>query len=178
MNTCGSRLRAIDHANANNVGYKASGVGAVVCARHTLVRRSGVTDLQRGERFLNMDYILFQTISKVKISQLMIIYDIACQWSKRLFQRAAGFPGATDLALHPSTTVFAIPKGHIKAHGKTCQTKFSLNFLPGSGRTDGEGIEREWAHVNALVPSVSDSVLTVQTAMIKLNNNPTEGERM
>ena len=27
-------------------------------------------------------------------------------------------------------------------------------------------------------PNVSDSAPTVQTAMVKLNNNPTEGERM
>ncbi len=45
---------------------------------------------------------------------------------------------------------------HIKAHGKTCQSPFSLNYLPGSARTDGEGVERDWAHMNALTSSTQE----------------------
>ena len=40
---------------------------------------------------------------------------------------------------------FVIPMFHIAAHGESCQDKFSLNYRPNMGRTDGENIERGWA---------------------------------
>ena len=103
-----------------------------------------------------MDYIFLSTLVKAPCSRLLIVYDIACQWSKRLFQRIHGFPNSMRIALDPMQVTFAIPKGHIKSHGKDCQSRFSLNYLPGSARTDGEGIERDWAQMNALVPSVRE----------------------
>jgi hypothetical protein len=52
-NLCDSELHAVDHANAKySSGYRATGVGAVVCARHGLVRKNGLGDLQKGERYL------------------------------------------------------------------------------------------------------------------------------
>lgn len=157
MSTCGSRLQAVDHANSRySNGYKSTGVGAVICARHSLVRKSGVADLQRGERYVNMDYILLSTLSTGKVSQLLIIYDIACQWSRRFLDRTVEFPPSMQLRVDPRNITYAIPKGHIQSHGKDCQSTFSLNFLTGSGRTDGEGVERDWAHMNGLVPSTRE----------------------
>lgn len=52
-NLCDSELRAVDHANKRRSdGYVATGVGAVVCARHGLVRPNGMGDLQKGERLV------------------------------------------------------------------------------------------------------------------------------
>lgn len=157
MNTCGSNLKAVDHANSHfSDGYAATGVGAVVCARHTLLRRNGVCDLQKGEQYVNMDYILASTLVDVKLSHLLIIYDIACQWSKHLQTRLPDLRSALNIDLKSVNIKFAIPKGHIKGHGKTCQSKYSLNYLPGSARTDGEGVERDWAHMNALTASTRE----------------------
>ncbi len=157
MNTCGSHLKAVDHANTRySDGYAATGVGAVVCARHTLLRRNGVCDLQKGERYVNMDYILASTLANVTLSHLLIVYDIACQWSKKLRARLADLPSEIDLDLNGVEINVAIPKGHINAHGKACRSKYSLNYLPGSARTDGEGVERDWAHMNALTPSTRE----------------------
>lgn len=157
MNTCGSRLHAVDHANARySQGYAATGVGAVVCARHTLIRKNGVTDLQKGERYVNMDYIILGTLSGVVVFQLLFVYDIACQWSKNFNSRMEEFPDNMKLKSDKTEITYAVPKGHIKSHGKSCQSPFSLNYLPGSARTDGEGVERDWAHMNALVPSTRE----------------------
>jgi hypothetical protein len=50
-NMCDSELRAVDHANTRfSKGYQATGVGGVICARHSLVRKNGLGDLQKGER--------------------------------------------------------------------------------------------------------------------------------
>jgi hypothetical protein len=45
---------------------------------------------------------------------------------------------------------YGIPKFHLPAHGPKCLSLYSLNFLPGWGRTDGEGIERLWASTNTV----------------------------
>ncbi len=157
MNTCGSNLKAIDHANVRfSDGYVATGVGAVVCARHTFLRKNGVCDLQKGERYANMDYILASTLVDVPLSHLLIVYDIACQWSKNLRARFLDLHSVIDVDLNKVKITTAIPKGHIKAHGKACQSSFSLNYLPGSARTDGEGVERDWAHMNVLTPSTRE----------------------
>ena len=50
MSTC-TGLSAVDHANTKfHKGYAATGVGAVVCARHEFMLANGVGDLQVGER--------------------------------------------------------------------------------------------------------------------------------
>ncbi len=157
MNTCGSNLKAIDHANTRySNGYAATGVGAVVCARHTLLRRNGVCDLQKGERYVNMDYILTSTLADAPVFDLLIVYDIACQWAKNLRVRLTELRPVIGTDLNDVNINVAIPKGHIKAHGKSCQSAFSLNYLPGLGRTDGEGVERDWAHMNALTASTRE----------------------
>lgn len=157
MNTCGSNLKAIDHANTRySNGYASTGVGAVVCAQHTLVRKNGVCDLQKGEQYVNMDYILVSTLVGANLFCLLLVYDIACQWSKRLRTRFSELRPDIDINLSGVKLTVAIPKGHIKAHGKTCQSRYSLNYLPGSARTDGKGVERDWAHMNALTPSTRE----------------------
>lgn len=51
MPTCGSEFHAVNQANTRfSKDYSVTGVGAVVCARHALVRKNGVGDLQKGER--------------------------------------------------------------------------------------------------------------------------------
>ena len=88
MSTCGTNLRAIDHANSrNNKGLRSTGVGVVVCARHTFIRPNAAGDLQRGERYMNMDYILLNTLSGTTVNRICIIYNVVCQWHKNFIQR-------------------------------------------------------------------------------------------
>ncbi len=100
-----------------------------------------------------MDYILASTLIGATLSHLLIVYDIGCQWSRNLQAQFSDLPSDIDLDLNVVKITVAIPKGHIKAHGKSCQSKFSLDFLPGSAQTDGEGVECDWAHMNALTAS-------------------------
>jgi hypothetical protein len=51
---------------------------------------------------------------------------------------------------------FVIPKMHIHSHTLACQLLFSLNFTPGSAQTDGEGIERPWAHIGGVATSTRE----------------------
>jgi len=54
IETCGTEFHAVNEANSKrSKGFSVSGVGAVVC-RHGLVRKNGVVDLQKGERWVHI----------------------------------------------------------------------------------------------------------------------------
>ncbi|KAJ7081909.1 hypothetical protein C8R43DRAFT_1092812 [Mycena crocata] len=154
MSTC-SGLAALDYANTKfSRGYSTTGVGMGVCARHEFVQKNGVGDLQKGERFANMDYI-FASILRHKDPRLrkIISYDIVCQWWKGLMERLKKLPPLVRIAIILQKFRFVIPKMHIHSHTLKCQVLFSLNLVPGSGQTDGEGIERPWASIGAIATS-------------------------
>ncbi|KAJ7667385.1 hypothetical protein B0H14DRAFT_3102517 [Mycena olivaceomarginata] len=131
-----SGLAALDYANTKfSRGYGSTGVGLGVCARHEFVQRSGAADLQKGERYANMDYIFA---------------------SKNLAARLLKLPTMIRLELVLSLCRFLIPKLHIYGHKLFCQLMFSLNYTPGSARTDGEGIERPWANIGPVATSTRE----------------------
>jgi hypothetical protein len=101
-----------------------------------------------------MDYI-FSSILCHKDPRLrkIISYDIVCQWWKYLLERMQKLPPLVRMTLILEMFRFVIPKMHIHAHTMECQVKFSLNLVPGSGQTDGEGIERPWASIGAIATS-------------------------
>ncbi len=51
---------------------------------------------------------------------------------------------------------FLGPKFHLPAHIAPCRSKYSFNFTPGVGRTDGEAIERTWNETNPLATSTRE----------------------
>jgi hypothetical protein len=67
--------------------------------------------------------------------------------------RCKDFPPELSAAVEGMELVFAIPKFHLPAHGFVCWSRFSLNFIPGSARVDGEGIERFWSTSNQIATS-------------------------
>ncbi|KAF7319717.1 CxC2 domain-containing protein [Mycena kentingensis (nom. inval.)] len=93
MSTC-SGLAAIDHANDKfSRGYAVTGVGIGVCARHEFILPTSVGDLQKGERYANMDFIFMSFMRHfIALLWLVVSYDIACQWSKNLRDRLAALP--------------------------------------------------------------------------------------
>lgn len=50
---------------------------------------------------------------------------------------------------------FCVPKFHLPAHVQKCWAPYSFNFAKGVGRTDGEGVERNWSWLNGIARSVS-----------------------
>ncbi|KAG1745667.1 hypothetical protein EDB19DRAFT_2023583 [Suillus lakei] len=69
----------------SSCGLAATGVGTVDCARHNMKRPNGVGDLQKGERYLNMDYLVLSTLASSSVPVLNLSYDITCQWSKNFW---------------------------------------------------------------------------------------------
>ncbi|KAI0039250.1 hypothetical protein FA95DRAFT_1612723 [Auriscalpium vulgare] len=151
MKCCDSSFAARDHANMpTHKRFAINGVGAVICARHCFYRKSGIVDLQRGERYCNMDYAVFSTIARTAsgIKVIVLSYDIACQFSKNFLLRMQQYPEGLRINVDGVTLIFVVPKFHLLAHGQSCQVEFNLNYTEGVGRTCGEGIESGWADTN------------------------------
>ncbi|KAJ7448160.1 hypothetical protein FB451DRAFT_1343347 [Mycena latifolia] len=157
MSTC-SGLAALDYANTKfSRGYSSTGVGMGVCAWHEFVQPMGVGDLQKGERFVNMDYILAAILRHIDPRRFKVIsYDIVCQWWKQLKERLLRLPALLRLRITLLLMRFVIPKMHIHSHTLACQIMFLLNFLLGAGQTDGEGIERPWANIGGVATSTRE----------------------
>ncbi|KLO05116.1 hypothetical protein SCHPADRAFT_947170 [Schizopora paradoxa] len=113
-----------------------------------MVMPAGVGDLQKGERYSNIDYIFASSMKLYVPKRLVISYDIACQWSRNFVSRCSTLPYHIRFDPASTSVEYVIPKFHIAAHGTSCRTRYSLNFLRHMGRTDGENIERGWAWMN------------------------------
>ncbi|KIY48995.1 hypothetical protein FISHEDRAFT_58576 [Fistulina hepatica ATCC 64428] len=93
MSTC-SGLAALDYANTKySKGYASTGKGLVVCACHEFVQANGVVDLQKGERYANMDYCLASASHHHhRKLRRTLSYNIMCQFYKHLHERLRKLP--------------------------------------------------------------------------------------
>ncbi|KIJ58413.1 hypothetical protein HYDPIDRAFT_81314, partial [Hydnomerulius pinastri MD-312] len=137
-------------------GLAATGVGTVDCARHNMKLPNGVGDLQKGEKYVNMDYLFFSAMRLLAVNVLNVSYDIACQWYKHLWERMSKLPSPLQLRYRKMLISFFVPKFHLPAHIASCQTRYSFNFTPHVGRTDGEAPERGWANINPVASSTKE----------------------
>ncbi|KAF8215614.1 hypothetical protein K438DRAFT_1561437 [Mycena galopus ATCC 62051] len=150
-----SGLAALDYANTKfSRGYSTTGVRMGVCVWHEFIQLNSVGDLQKGERFANMDYI-FASILRHKDPQVrkIVLYDIVCQWWKKLANCLMHLPLLVRITIILKMFRFIIPKMHIHSHTLNCQVQFSLNLVPGSGKTDDEGIKHPWSSIGAIATS-------------------------
>ncbi|KAJ7315538.1 hypothetical protein DFH08DRAFT_971894 [Mycena albidolilacea] len=146
MSTC-TGLAALDHANTKYAqGYAATGCRMITCGRHEIVCKNGVGDLQAGEKYGNMDYIIASAWRHLRnLLFFLLSYDIMCQWVKNLRERLLKLPPTLRFELAHYFVKFVIPKLHILGHLKFCQDFFSLLYILGSAQADMEGIERIWS---------------------------------
>ncbi|TFK59703.1 hypothetical protein BDN72DRAFT_873011 [Pluteus cervinus] len=138
-------------------GLSVTGVGSVGCARHDCMRPHSIGDLQKGERYINMDYLFLSSFFHGYPIDLVVSYDIACQWCLNLLERIQKY--AKDLQIPEDTFkkfMFLVPKFHLPAHIGRCQTRYSFNFVTKVGRTDGEAPERGWSQINPIALSTSE----------------------
>ncbi|KAJ7509953.1 hypothetical protein B0H11DRAFT_2215787 [Mycena galericulata] len=155
--TCIAFAALLQKDTRASTGLRASGVGGCVCARHECVRPNGLGDLQKGERYANIDYIVASALVGFTLMLLMISYDIACQWKKNLPARNAKMPADVRLNLDAFTYQCALPVWHAASHNEDCKDENSLSFKVGAGKTDGEGVERVWSVLNPAAYHTKDA---------------------
>ncbi|KAF8903392.1 hypothetical protein CPB85DRAFT_1377090 [Mucidula mucida] len=133
----------------NAKGLRTTGVAGVTCSRHGVWRPNGMGDLQRGERYCNVDPLVAISMGGDN-SRLNVVlsYDIVCIWGVHFPDRLSQLPLQWRLNFDPNRVRFCVPKFHLWAHRVQCHALFSFNFLVGAGRTHGETIEENWAQSN------------------------------
>ncbi|KAF7969800.1 hypothetical protein HWV62_25981 [Athelia sp. TMB] len=99
---------------------RTTGAGGVLCSRHKLWPPNGLGDLQKGERYANMDYILFCSLRLLHILLIFLSYDIMCQWIVNLWARVLSLPEAIRPTFPKEALVGKIPQFHLEAHGRKC----------------------------------------------------------
>ncbi|KAJ7073553.1 hypothetical protein B0H15DRAFT_792741, partial [Mycena belliarum] len=132
-------------------------IGTVDCARHNMKRPNGVGDLQRGEKYINMDWMLWMSLVGYDLLvQLIISYDIVCQWHINIWKRLQKYSPALIERAGKHYYMWLIPKFHLPAHIEACNILYSFNLTPFVGQTDGEAPERGWANANPLASSTKE----------------------
>ncbi|TFK57786.1 hypothetical protein BDN72DRAFT_782857, partial [Pluteus cervinus] len=156
--TCSSHS-AVNNSRLTD-GLATSGVGSVGCARHDCMRPCSIGDLQKGERYANMDYLFLLSLNQKELQELIdlvVSYDIACQWWINLLKRMLNYSKAIQMdGGKLQSFTYLVPKFHLPAHISSCQTKYSFNFHQHVGRTDGESPERGWSHINPVALSTCE----------------------
>lgn len=113
-------------------------------------------NLFKGEQQKNVDFALLQAIRTTGIDPdqgMMLIYDIACQYSIRLQERIGK-------KLPPGLEIdHAIGLFHVHAHKEACFFQYSTSFIPGAGITAGEILESLWSSLNSISPTVRTATL-------------------
>ncbi|KAK0435877.1 hypothetical protein EV421DRAFT_1739936 [Armillaria borealis] len=85
-----------------------------------MVPSLGLGDLQKGEKYCNVDYVLLRGVQPVWVKSVFFSYNIVCQWSVNLLERMQEMldhlqiPKGVEIA-------FGIPKLHCPVHVKKCQ---------------------------------------------------------
>jgi len=110
-------------------------------------------------RYVNTNYALASLLRHVSnLLPVILSYDINCQYNKNFGRRMTAMGAVASLGLNLSNWNYAIPKLHIRGHITACQAIFVFHFLPGGAETDGEGIERQWAHLGPIETSTKEMV--------------------
>ncbi|KAJ7055154.1 hypothetical protein C8F01DRAFT_1259175 [Mycena amicta] len=119
----------------------------------------GLGDLQKGERYANMDWILMSAWKQRLALRAAALVSREAERVEELAEEEGweddeGPAIRTDLAKY--RLQFALPVWHAAAHKAGCQAANSLSHAVGVGRTDGEGIERTWAILNPIAYSTKE----------------------
>ncbi|KAF8589210.1 hypothetical protein K439DRAFT_1333200 [Ramaria rubella] len=143
-----AHLKAVNMQNKTKFkNVEVTGVVMMVCAHHGLILPRSVVNLQKGERYANVDYALTQALREaVHLPFLGFMYDVTCQYIvniRKCFKQSFPHLVPTLWRILPP-----IPKMHLQGSKDDCMYAFSLNYLEGAGQTSGKLVETVWHELN------------------------------
>jgi hypothetical protein len=105
-----------------------------------------------------MDYGFWSTFRNTMLLWIVLSYDIMCQYSIHFWERMSANWGDTNWRVIRELVgiTWLIPKFHLPAHIKRCWEEYNFSFARWTGRSDGEGVERGWAALNALARALRE----------------------
>ncbi|QRV73877.1 hypothetical protein RhiJN_01891 [Ceratobasidium sp. AG-Ba] len=142
-------------------GLDETGIGSVICARHSFFMPVGTVNFYTGESYAHTDFAVAGVLLMLLMEETTRVglhYDIMCHYFVNMWKRWA----ALVAPLQPLSEglfqefIKAIPKFHLAGHTEQCFARFSLNFIQGVGRLDAEGGERCWSNLNHAAGSTSE----------------------
>ncbi|KAJ6463767.1 hypothetical protein C8R47DRAFT_1079761 [Mycena vitilis] len=149
-----SGFQALFLANTKrSKGLRTTGIGGVTCSRHNMWRANGMGDLQVGERYCNMDFLLLGAIMHIYLLCLIISYDIACQYSIYFWGRVLGLPLEMRPKVGMDSVWWKVPNFHLPPHKPPCHAPYSFHYMFGAGMSHGEGVEQNWSLSNGAAGS-------------------------
>ncbi|KAG6327447.1 hypothetical protein ID866_11641 [Astraeus odoratus] len=109
---------------------------------------------------MNIDYALCQALSKLGgIKRALILYDIACQYSKKFHSHIQASP---YLDLPSSLKIqWGIGLFHVHDDQDECNSCYSPNFIVGAGQVDREILETLWSSLNEISGSTHAIICTL-----------------
>jgi hypothetical protein len=112
-----------------------------------------VVNFQKGERQINIDYLLCQALNynSEEIGQAIVCYNIACQFFTNFHDWVKQSPYLSvprNISIKKAISLF-----HIHGHQDDCFSKYLLNFILGISQVDGKIIEILWSQLNEVLES-------------------------
>ena len=90
--------------------------------------------------------------SAAGITDVVITYDVACQWRINLAQHLLTYDIEPSIDLNSLDSCHVAISGfHIIGHTLFCQVCFNLAYMDGVGKTHGEGVETIWTHSGSIM---------------------------
>ncbi|KAL6299003.1 hypothetical protein BKA93DRAFT_820101 [Sparassis latifolia] len=125
------------------------------CNNHDVVKLPNIRGSLAGTaasgivlvRYVNMDYMFFSTLGNDAPHDIVVSYNIVCQWSKNIRNRHRIYEYC-PFQMDGHNFVFLVPKFHIYAHQQSCQDNYSFHNAPHVAETDSEGVEQPWSDSN------------------------------
>ncbi|KIO19228.1 hypothetical protein M407DRAFT_31119 [Tulasnella calospora MUT 4182] len=138
--------------SGGGTGTVVGGSVIVSCSRHIHIQPNGVTDLQRGEKFAEVDPAVASVVRAQHPEQRQVhSYDVACKYGihfqKRVTTEFEGGP-LIEAKDFPKDIQFLVPAWHILGHVDECLARYHFRYTPLVGRTAGEGVETIWSTLN------------------------------
>ncbi|KAG8922430.1 hypothetical protein FRC01_014055, partial [Tulasnella sp. 417] len=138
--------------SGGGTGTMVGGSVIVSCSRHIFIQPNGVTDLQKGEKFVEVDPAVASVVRAQHPEQRQVhSYDVACKYGinfqKRTTMEFSGGPLIKPDEF-PRDIQFLVPAWHILGHVDECLARYHFRYTPLVGRTAGEGVETIWSNLN------------------------------
>ncbi|GAN00663.1 conserved hypothetical protein [Mucor ambiguus] len=131
-----------DHRRQNTNRFDECGVFSLNCGRHGVVER--IYDIFGGEgrkyALAAINHVVEHLGSEEKLA---VLYDIVCMCQKRIEESIP--------LVNRHDPIYGVAIFHALAHSLNCQVKFFPRYVSGMALTDGESVERVWAHCNHFV---------------------------
>ncbi|KDR79699.1 hypothetical protein GALMADRAFT_63536 [Galerina marginata CBS 339.88] len=148
-------------------GKRSRGVGCAACARHGCFCIGSLVDFELGEKQSNMDWSVCECFKHANlngITDVLLIYDIMCQYHVNLFKRITE---STHLSLPDAITIVcAIGLFHVHGHKEECLYRFATTYIPGAGIVDGEILETLWSVLNETSRSIRGATTAHRTEVL------------